>query len=147
MVNFPIPDVIFLYIVYYIYRYLGPVVISGTCVEFMCKLLNALLRPHTTHYTILHSHLSERCSVPDVQPRTPGALRVRLRRCTRVTLGVVRCGEPHVPWYHAIYGGVAYDMYAIYMSYVSLGCVSCCPGPTRSLTYTQSASCSTISYH
>ena len=67
-------------------------------------------------------------SVPDDLHSTPGVMHVYSRCYTRITLGVVKGWEQHVPWYHVIYGCVAYDMhmYVIYFSqlYVML-LVSC----------------------
>ena len=70
--------------------------------------------------------MSVRYSVPDVLHSTPGAVLVYSRLCTRITLGVMQGWELHAPWYHVIYGCVAYDMYVICFSqlYIML-LVSC----------------------
>ena len=61
--------------------------------------------------------MSARCSVPDILHSTPGVMHVYSRRYTRINLGVMQgWGELHVPWYHVIYGCVAYDMYVICFS-------------------------------
>ena len=52
--------------------YFGPVVVSGTCVGLTCTFLSTLHRPHITHHTILHLHISERYSVPDLPHSVPG---------------------------------------------------------------------------
>ena len=65
-------------------------------------------------------HMSAQCSAPDVLPSTPGVLCVYSQCYTHITLGEMQGRELHVPWCHAIYGYVAYDMYVIYMSCASL---------------------------
>ena len=56
--------------------YFGPVVMSGTHVGLMHEFLSTLLRPHITHYTILHLPMSERYSVLDVSHGIRGVFRV-----------------------------------------------------------------------
>ena len=92
----------------------------------------------------MYLHMSARCSVPDVLPSTPGLMHVYSRRYAYITLGVMQGWELHVPLYHVIYGYLAYDMYAIYMSYASLNCMSCYSFPVNSHTYTPPASYSKL---
>ena len=47
-------------------------------------------------------------------------MRVYWRRYTRILLSLTQGWELPVPWYHVIYGYVAYDMYVIYMPCASL---------------------------
>ena len=47
-------------------------------------------------------------------------MRVYWRCYTRILLCVTQGWELPVPWYHVIYGYVAYDMYVIYMSCAAL---------------------------
>ena len=101
---------------------------------------------HTTHHPLLHFHMLGRCSVPDVLPSTPGVMHVYSRRYTRMTLRVMQGWDLHVPWYHVIYGCVAYDMYVIYMSCASLKCMSCYLFPANSQIYTPPASHSKLIY-
>ena len=84
--------------------------------------------------------MSARCSAPDVLPSSPGVRHVDSRCYTCITLGVIQGWDLHVPWYHVIYGYVAYDMYVIYMSYASLNCISCYSFPANSHTYTPPSS-------
>ena len=78
-------------ILYFIFKmYFGPVVMSGTRVGRIYEFLITLLRPHMTHHTIMHFHLLERCSVPDIPRGIPGVLRVYSRHCARTTLDVMR---------------------------------------------------------
>ena len=58
--------------------------------------------------------------MPDALHSTPGVMRIYWRRYTHILLCVTQGWELPVPWYHVIYGYVAYDMYIIYMSYASL---------------------------
>ena len=90
--------------------------------------------------------MSVRYSVADIMHRTPGVMHVYSRCYTPITLGVMPGWELHVPWYHVIYGCVAYDMYVIYMSYASLNCMSCYSFPATPPTYTHSARRSKLMY-
>ena len=69
--------------------YFGPVEMSWKRVGLIYDL-SALLRPHITHHNILHLHLLERCSVPDIPRGIPGVLRAYSRHCTHTTLNVMR---------------------------------------------------------
>ena len=66
--------------------YFGPVVTSGTRVALIYEFPIALIRPRITQHTILHLHLLERCSVPDIPHGIPGVLRVYARHCARTAL-------------------------------------------------------------
>ena len=78
-------------ILYIIFKmYFGPVVMSGMRVGLIYEFLIALLWPHITHHTILHLHLLERCSVPDVLHGIPGVLRAYSRHRAHTTLDVMR---------------------------------------------------------
>ena len=78
-------------ILYIIFEmYFGPVAMSGTRVGLIYEFPIALLWPHITHHTILHLHLLERFSVPDIPHGIPGVLRVYSRHCSRTALDVMR---------------------------------------------------------
>ena len=94
---------------------------------------------HTMHHTLLPLHMSVWYSVPDVLHSTPGVMRVYWRCYTRILLCVTQGWKLPVPWYHVIYGGVTYDIYVIYMYYVSINYMSCCSLPTNWHTYTSPA--------
>ena len=136
--------VIILYIVYFVYD-----VLQTGCDEWNAcgTYLWVPNRPapascNTSH--ILHLHLLERCSVPNIPHGIRGVLQVHSRHCARTALDVMRTWELPVTGNHAVHGGVACDMYVIYVSHFSLSCMSCHSFPTNSSTYTHLASCSKL---
>ena len=115
-------------------RCMGPVVSGGTCVGLMYKFLSSCSYS-TLHFTAF-THV---CSVQCAQ-HTLGVMRAYWWRYTRILLCGTQGWELPVPWYHVIYGGVAYDVYVIYMSYVSINCTSCYSFPASSHNYKPPAS-------
>ena len=103
--------------------YIGPIVSDETPGWLIYELTRAYLRrlQHITHSCI---HLSAGHLVPDGLPRTSCVVFVYGRHYTRTILCVMHWWEPHVHRYHVIYGGVMYDVYVIYRSYVFTHCKS-----------------------
>ena len=102
--------------------HIRPIVRGETCGWLIYEPTRAYLS-HLYHITHSCIHLSARHLVPDGLPRTFCVVLVYRRHYTRAILCVMHWWEPPVHQYHVVYGGVMYDIYVIYMSYVFTHCI------------------------
>ena len=123
-----LPFCVYCNILYIIFKmYFGPVVTSGTRVGLIYEFLIALLRPRITHHTILHLHLLERCSVPDIthgisgvlwvysqyRAHYPGCDAVIGATCALVSCHIWRCGLWYVCHIYVTFSAQLYIMLLI----------------------------------